>query len=107
MRKLRITANDTKSLATKYSQAHFTYGDTEWFTAYDESSMSVSRYVINCIDKNRTNIIHNGDVLISEVCTLNAQLQKLSNRKELPVKEIQNAISTAISKLNDLANEGI
>ena len=73
----------------------------------DESSMSVSRYVINCIDKNRTNIIHNGDVLISEVCTLNAQLQKLGNRKELPVKELQNAISTVISKLNDLANEGI
>ena len=37
MRKLRITANDTKSLATKYSQAHFTYGDTEWFTAYPTS----------------------------------------------------------------------
>lgn len=35
MRKLRITANDTKSLATKYSQAHFIYGNTEWFTAYD------------------------------------------------------------------------
>jgi hypothetical protein len=34
MRKLRITANDTKSLATKYSQAHFIYGNTEWFTAY-------------------------------------------------------------------------
>jgi hypothetical protein len=36
MRKLRITANDTKSLATKYSQAHFIYGNTEWFTAYDK-----------------------------------------------------------------------
>ena len=73
----------------------------------DESSMTISRYVINCIDRNRTNIIHDGDVLISEVCTLNAQLQKLSNRKGLPVKELQNAISAAISKLNDLANEGI
>ena len=37
MRKLRITANDTKSLATKYSQAHFIYGNTEWFTAYKSS----------------------------------------------------------------------
>ena len=73
----------------------------------DESSMTVSRYVINCIDKNRTNIIHDGDILISEVCTLNAQLQKLINHNELPVKELQNTISAAISKLNDLANEGI
>ena len=73
----------------------------------DESSMTVSRYVINCIDRNRTNIIHDGDILISEVCTLNAQLQKLINHKDLPVKELQSAISAAISKLNDLANEGI
>lgn len=73
----------------------------------DESNMTVSRYVINCIDKNRTNIIHDGDLLISEVCTLNTQLQKLSNRKELPIQELQNTISLAISKLNDLATEGI
>ena len=73
----------------------------------DESNMIVSRYVINCIDKNRTNIIHDGDLLISEVCTLNTQLQKLSNRKELPIQELQNTISLAISKLNDLATEEI
>ena len=73
----------------------------------DESNMTVSRYVINCIDKNRTNIIHDGDLLISEVCTLNTQLQKLSNRKELPIQELQNTISLAISKLNDLATEEI
>jgi len=39
MKKLRITANDTKSLATKYSQAHFIYGNTEWFTAYVLTSL--------------------------------------------------------------------
>ena len=41
MRKLRITANDTKSLATKYSQAHFIYGNTEWFTAYNKNELAV------------------------------------------------------------------
>ena len=49
MRKLRITANDTKSLATKYSQAHFIYGNTEWFTAYvAHGADGVFHEVIDC-----------------------------------------------------------
>ena len=47
MKKLRITANDTKSLATKYSQAHFIYGNTEWFTAYRITSKEGVQLRIN------------------------------------------------------------
>lgn len=72
-----------------------------------ESSMTLSRYIINCINTNKTNVIHNGDILISEIYNLNTQLQKLNRHKELPVQELQNALSKAISKLNNLANEGI
>ena len=67
--------------------------------------MDLSKYVINCINSNRTNIIHDGDILISEIYNLNTQLQKLSSHKELPIQELQDSLSKAISKLNTLANE--
>lgn len=69
--------------------------------------MDLSKYVINCINTNKTNIIHDGDILISEIYNLNAQLQKLSTYKELPIQELQNSLSDAISKLNTLANEDV
>jgi len=73
----------------------------------DASSMSLSKYIINCIDTNQTNIIHDGDILISELYTLNSKLRELSTNKELPIQELQNTLTIAISKLNNLATEGI
>ena len=58
----------------------------------NESSMTLSRYVINCINTNQTNVIHNGDILISEIYALNTQLRKFNDHKELPVQELQNAL---------------
>ena len=73
----------------------------------DASCMSLSKYIINCIDTNQTNIIHDGDILISEIYTLNSKLQELSINKELPVQELQNTLTIAISKLNNLVNERV
>ncbi len=67
--------------------------------------MDLSKYVINCVNSNRTNVIHDGDILISEIYNLNEQLQKLIPYKELPIQELQNSISKAISNLNNLANK--
>lgn len=67
--------------------------------------MDLSKYVINCINSNRTNVIHDGDILIAEIYNLNEQLQKLTLYKSLPIQELQNSLSNAISKLNTLANK--
>ena len=77
MRKLRITANDTKSLATKYSQAHFIYGNTEWFTAYFLSLNLFSQLVIFLLA-----LLHDGSA-ISEVFFL----EHIINIRDLGIVE--------------------
>ena len=63
MRKLRITANDTKSLATKYSQAHFLFMVTPNGLPLTVARVSHDKYLEHVY-----NIVRKNPPWLSQIC---------------------------------------
>lgn len=63
--------------------------------------MNLSEYILHLLRHKAVNVIDCGSEIVQAMYDLNCTMSRYGNNEEVPIKELKNAISSCVIKMND------
>lgn len=91
----KIAKNDVMSIrVSKEDKAKYSKEATD-------NGMNLSEYILYLLKHKAINVIEHASDIVQAMYDLNCTMNRYSNNEEVPVKELKNAISDCVNKMND------